>query len=120
MDVIIFIDSRHTILSPKRRSLAPFGPLPPSASKTPEETSLSLSTYCSPASALPTAPQALAMADAGVESNPLLQDFEFPFDDKHVCLGMHALLKKLESDLEELARMVEPSWPKLAVEEDCG
>ncbi|KAL3721844.1 hypothetical protein ACJRO7_034221 [Eucalyptus globulus] len=57
------------------------------------------------------------MAGANIESNPLLQDFEFPpydaIEAKHVRPGMHALLKKLESDLEELERTVEPSWPKL-------
>ncbi|KAL3721845.1 hypothetical protein ACJRO7_034222 [Eucalyptus globulus] len=57
------------------------------------------------------------MANNGVESNPLLQDFEFPPYDavkaKHVHPGIHALLKKLYSDLEELERTVEPSWPKL-------
>lgn len=57
------------------------------------------------------------MVDAPVESNPLLQDFEFPpfdvIEAKHVRPGILALLKKLESDLEELERTVEPSWPKL-------
>ncbi|XP_039157312.1 organellar oligopeptidase A, chloroplastic/mitochondrial-like [Eucalyptus grandis] len=57
------------------------------------------------------------MADAGVESNPLLQDFDFPpfsaVEAKHVRPGILALLKNLESDLEELERTVEPSWPKL-------
>ncbi|XP_010027985.2 probable cytosolic oligopeptidase A isoform X2 [Eucalyptus grandis] len=46
-----------------------------------------------------------------------MQDFEFPpydaIEAKHVRPGMYALLKKLESDLEELERTVEPSWPKL-------
>ncbi|KAF8016469.1 hypothetical protein BT93_H1861 [Corymbia citriodora subsp. variegata] len=50
-------------------------------------------------------------------SNPLLRDFEFPPFDvveaKHVRPGILALLKKLEGDLEELERTVEPSWPKL-------
>ncbi|KAF9678135.1 hypothetical protein SADUNF_Sadunf07G0003500 [Salix dunnii] len=57
------------------------------------------------------------MATAVDEPNPLLQDFEFPpFDvveDKHVRPGIRTLLKNLESDLEELERTVEPSWPKL-------
>ncbi|KAH8503852.1 hypothetical protein H0E87_014919 [Populus deltoides] len=57
------------------------------------------------------------MATVVDESNPLLQDFEFPpFDvveHKHVRPGIRALLKNLESDLEELERTVEPSWPKL-------
>ncbi|TKY69988.1 Organellar oligopeptidase A [Spatholobus suberectus] len=52
-----------------------------------------------------------------VEGNPLLQDFEFPpFDvvePKHVRPGVRALLAKLERDLEELERGVEPTWPKL-------
>ncbi|KAB1202004.1 Organellar oligopeptidase A, chloroplastic/mitochondrial [Morella rubra] len=49
--------------------------------------------------------------------NPLTQDFEFPpfdvVDAKHVRPGIRALLKKLEDDLVELERSVEPSWPKL-------
>ncbi|KAJ6732670.1 PROTEASE M3 THIMET OLIGOPEPTIDASE-RELATED [Salix koriyanagi] len=57
------------------------------------------------------------MATIVDEPNPLLQDFEFPpFDvveDKHVRPGIRALLKNLESDLEQLERTVEPSWPKL-------
>ncbi|XP_031281571.1 probable cytosolic oligopeptidase A [Pistacia vera] len=57
------------------------------------------------------------MADVSVEANPLLQDFEFPpFDAvkaEHVRPGIRALLKQLESDLEELEKTVEPSWPKL-------
>ncbi|RZB92980.1 probable cytosolic oligopeptidase A [Glycine soja] len=52
-----------------------------------------------------------------VEGNPLLQNFDFPpFDvvePKHVRPGIRALLGKLESELEELERNVEPSWPKL-------
>ncbi|GMI68734.1 thimet metalloendopeptidase 2 [Hibiscus trionum] len=52
-----------------------------------------------------------------IESNPLLQDFDFPPFDvveaKHVRPGIRALLKKLESDLDELEKTVEPSWPKL-------
>ncbi|KAL0450084.1 UNVERIFIED_CONTAM: Organellar oligopeptidase A, chloroplastic/mitochondrial [Sesamum latifolium] len=54
---------------------------------------------------------------ADVESNPLLKEFYFPpFDSieaKHVRPGIRALLKQLESDLEELERTVEPTWPKL-------
>ncbi|KAF9609655.1 hypothetical protein IFM89_017834 [Coptis chinensis] len=50
-------------------------------------------------------------------NNPLLQDFTFPpFDTveaKHVRPGIRALLKKLESDLVELEKTVEPTWPKL-------
>ncbi|WJX56478.1 oligopeptidase A [Trifolium repens] len=52
-----------------------------------------------------------------VEPNPLLEQFVFPpFDavePKHVRPGIRALLQKLERDLEELERNVEPSWPKL-------
>ncbi|GAB2283003.1 hypothetical protein Dimus_017535 [Dionaea muscipula] len=52
-----------------------------------------------------------------VNSNPLLQDFDFPpFDAvkaEHVRPAIRALLKKLESDLDELERNVEPTWPKL-------
>ncbi|KAF8012226.1 hypothetical protein BT93_I0378 [Corymbia citriodora subsp. variegata] len=73
-------------------------------------TSLSLSNTCPSASAPPIAPQALPVADACVENNPLLQNFEFPPFDveaKHVCPGILALLKKLESNLEELARIVD-------------
>ncbi|KAL8472742.1 hypothetical protein ACS0TY_029826 [Phlomoides rotata] len=55
------------------------------------------------------------MSDA--ESNPLLKDFDFPpfdlIEAKHVRPGIRALLKQLESDLEELERTVEPTWPKL-------
>ncbi|KAJ6327919.1 hypothetical protein OIU77_009739 [Salix suchowensis] len=51
------------------------------------------------------------------EANPLLQDFEFPpfnvVEASHVRPGIRALLKNLESDLEEFERTVEPSWPKL-------
>ncbi|XVF61468.1 hypothetical protein PTKIN_Ptkin08bG0131700 [Pterospermum kingtungense] len=58
-----------------------------------------------------------ASANESIESNPLLQDFDFPPFDvveaKHVRPGILALLKKLESDLDELEKTVEPSWPKL-------
>lgn len=58
-----------------------------------------------------------AAVDETLDSNPLLQEFEFPPFDvveaKHVRPGIRALLKKLESDLEELERTLEPSWPKL-------
>ncbi|KAH1082562.1 hypothetical protein J1N35_022323 [Gossypium stocksii] len=58
-----------------------------------------------------------ASVDDNIESNPLLQDFDFPPFDvveaKHVRPGIRALLKKLESDLDELEKTVEPSWPKL-------
>ncbi|CAI9766896.1 unnamed protein product [Fraxinus pennsylvanica] len=51
------------------------------------------------------------------ENNPLLKDFYFPpfdsIDAKHVRPGIRALLKKLECELEELERTVEPTWQKL-------
>ncbi|XP_023751895.1 probable cytosolic oligopeptidase A [Lactuca sativa] len=51
------------------------------------------------------------------DDNPLLKDFVFPpfdaIDASHVRPGMRALLKKLDSDLVELEKTVEPSWPKL-------
>ncbi|KAJ4840424.1 hypothetical protein Tsubulata_009264 [Turnera subulata] len=56
-------------------------------------------------------------AASAADSNPLLQDFDFPPFDvveaKHVRPGIRALLKNLEDDLEQLERTVEPSWPKL-------
>ncbi|GMH06492.1 hypothetical protein Nepgr_008332 [Nepenthes gracilis] len=52
-----------------------------------------------------------------VDDNPLLQDFDFPpFDavkPNHIRPGIRALLKKLENDMDELERTVEPTWPKL-------
>ncbi|KAL9998691.1 putative oligopeptidase A [Helianthus debilis subsp. tardiflorus] len=51
------------------------------------------------------------------DDNPLLKNFEFPpfdpIDASHVHPGMRALLKKLDSDLVELKKIVEPSWPKV-------
>ncbi|KAJ0656713.1 putative oligopeptidase A [Helianthus annuus] len=53
------------------------------------------------------------------DDNPLLKNFDFPpfdsIDAGHVRPGMRALLKKLkiDSDLVELEKTVEPSWPKL-------
>ncbi|KAI7754167.1 hypothetical protein M8C21_005113 [Ambrosia artemisiifolia] len=51
------------------------------------------------------------------DNNPLLQDFNFPpfdvIDASHVRPGMRALLNKLDDDLEELEKTVEPSWSKL-------
>ncbi|MFS8011783.1 putative oligopeptidase A [Helianthus anomalus] len=64
------------------------------------------------------------------DDNSLLNNFEFPpfdsIDASHVRPGMHALLKKLivnlcllicaylvDSDLVELEKTVEPSWPKV-------
>ncbi|KAF3950481.1 hypothetical protein CMV_023775 [Castanea mollissima] len=55
--------------------------------------------------------------EESIENNPLLQDFDFPPFDvveaKHVRPGIRALLKKLEDDLLELERTVDPSWPRL-------
>lgn len=52
-----------------------------------------------------------------VRSNPLTQDFQFPpFDAveaKHVKPAMMEILKKLEEDLNELEKNVEPTWNKL-------
>ncbi|XP_076896245.1 putative cytosolic oligopeptidase A [Bidens hawaiensis] len=52
-----------------------------------------------------------------IEANPLLQDFDFPpfdvIDASHVRPGMRALLSKLDNDLTELEKTVEPSWSKL-------
>ncbi|KAH7566791.1 hypothetical protein JRO89_XS08G0235600 [Xanthoceras sorbifolium] len=60
---------------------------------------------------------AAAVGDSSLETNPLLQDFEFPpfnlVEAKHVTPGIRALLEKLESELDELEKSVEPSWPKL-------
>lgn len=51
------------------------------------------------------------------QSNPLLSNFDFPpFDSvkpEHVRPGIRALLKQLESDLDELEKNVEPKWEKL-------
>lgn len=56
-------------------------------------------------------------ADQSLESNPLLSDFDFPPFDvveaKHVRPGIRELLRRLEGDLVELERTVEPTWPKL-------
>ncbi|GAB2232017.1 hypothetical protein Drorol1_Dr00011037 [Drosera rotundifolia] len=52
-----------------------------------------------------------------IATNPLLQDFDFPpFDAvtaEHVRPAIRALLKKSESELDELERSVEPTWSKL-------
>ncbi|KAL0918397.1 hypothetical protein M5K25_010403 [Dendrobium thyrsiflorum] len=60
------------------------------------------------------------MASSAVESfdsNPLLSDFDFPpfdvIEATHVQPGIRELLRRLEGDLVELERSVEPSWPKL-------
>ncbi|KAL0436977.1 UNVERIFIED_CONTAM: Organellar oligopeptidase A, chloroplastic/mitochondrial [Sesamum radiatum] len=51
--------------------------------------------------------------------NPLLQDFIFPpydvIEANHVCPALQSLLTKLENDLVELEKTVEPTWPKLVV-----
>ncbi|KAF3954589.1 hypothetical protein CMV_020088 [Castanea mollissima] len=55
--------------------------------------------------------------EESIENNPLLQDFDFPPFDvveaKHVRPGIRALSKKLEDDLLELERTMDPSWPRL-------
>ncbi|XP_020578060.1 organellar oligopeptidase A, chloroplastic/mitochondrial-like isoform X2 [Phalaenopsis equestris] len=55
--------------------------------------------------------------DDSLDSNPLLGDFDFPPFDiveaKHVQPGIRELLRRLEGDLVELERTVEPTWPKL-------
>ncbi|CAI9110563.1 OLC1v1010614C1 [Oldenlandia corymbosa var. corymbosa] len=57
------------------------------------------------------------MAADGSNDNPLLKDFDFPpfdaIEASHVRPGIRALLKRLEEELEELERTVEPTWPKL-------
>ncbi|XBH80726.1 hypothetical protein VPH35_106417 [Triticum aestivum] len=54
------------------------------------------------------------MADADSSSNPLLADFDFPPFDRvepaHVRTGIRALLARLEGELEELKKGVEPAW----------
>ncbi|EXC03912.1 Oligopeptidase A [Morus notabilis] len=81
--------------------------------------SSSLSFSCSSSSLSPPSMAAAAAVadDALFHSNPLLQDFDFPpFDAveaSHVRPGIRELLKKLEDDLVELERTVEPNWPKL-------
>ncbi|KAK9949303.1 hypothetical protein M0R45_004835 [Rubus argutus] len=87
----------------------------------PITTSPSFSRACSssPSSISATQMAASAAVDEALSANPLLQDFDFPPFDvvhaSHVRPGIRALLKKLESDLEELERTVEPTWPKLVV-----
>jgi oligopeptidase A len=55
--------------------------------------------------------------DGSLSDNPLLKDFDFPpydaVDASHVRPGIRALIKKFESELAELEKSVEPSWPKL-------
>ncbi|KAJ7953486.1 Oligopeptidase A [Quillaja saponaria] len=79
-------------------------------------TPLSLS-YSSFGSFVSASSMATTALDENIEANPLLQDFDFPpFDAveaKHVRPGIRTLLKKLEGNLAELERTVEPSWPKL-------
>ncbi|KAK2986698.1 hypothetical protein RJ640_010923 [Escallonia rubra] len=54
---------------------------------------------------------------AEIVDNPLLKGFVFPPFDAveagHVRPGVRGLLKELESELGELERQVEPTWPKL-------
>ncbi|KAL4644443.1 hypothetical protein ACB092_02G165700 [Castanea dentata] len=64
-----------------------------------------------------TLPSSSLPMEESIENNPLLQDFDFPpfnvVEAKHVRPGIRALLKKLEDDLLELERTVDPSWPRL-------
>ncbi|XP_061336893.1 probable cytosolic oligopeptidase A [Gastrolobium bilobum] len=82
-----------------------------------KSTSPSFACACACSSSLSAPSMAASAIDDLVEANPLLKDFEFPpFDvvePKHVRPGIRTLLKKLEGELEELERTVEPSWPKL-------
>ncbi|XP_057961566.1 probable cytosolic oligopeptidase A isoform X2 [Malania oleifera] len=70
---------------------------------------------CSSSSSV--ASMAAPTVDRPDEANPLLQDFDFPPFDAvradHVAPGIRTLLKRLGSELDELERTVEPSWPKL-------
>ncbi|XVE86900.1 hypothetical protein DITRI_Ditri18aG0072800 [Diplodiscus trichospermus] len=79
--------------------------------------SISSSSFSACSSLSPPTMASSASIDENIESNPLLQDFDFPPFDiveaKHVRPGIRALLKKLDSDLDELEKTVEPSWPKL-------
>ncbi|PKA48468.1 oligopeptidase A [Apostasia shenzhenica] len=56
-------------------------------------------------------------SDESLDLNPLLRDFEFPpFDvvePKHVRPGIRELLRRLEGNLVELERTLEPTWSKL-------
>ncbi|KAG0453176.1 hypothetical protein HPP92_025543 [Vanilla planifolia] len=58
-----------------------------------------------------------ASSEESIDSNPLLRDFDFPpfdvVDARHVRPGIHEVLRRLEGDLVELERTVEPTWPKL-------
>ncbi|PNT69733.1 hypothetical protein BRADI_3g60550v3 [Brachypodium distachyon] len=58
-----------------------------------------------------------ASAMAEQADNPLLADFDFPpfdrVDPSHVRPGIRALLSRLEGELEELEKGVEPAWGKL-------
>lgn len=64
-----------------------------------------------------TTSQPIAAVDADLDRNPLLKDFEFPpfdvIEPDHVRPGIRALLQRLEMELDELERTVEPTWPKL-------
>ncbi|KAI0510156.1 hypothetical protein KFK09_010756 [Dendrobium nobile] len=66
--------------------------------------------------AVPSSTMASSAAES-FDSNPLLSDFDFPPFDvveaKHVQPGIRELLRRLEGDLVELERSVEPTWPKL-------
>ncbi|KAI5015383.1 hypothetical protein ZWY2020_056773 [Hordeum vulgare] len=57
------------------------------------------------------------MADADNSNNPLLADFDFPPFDRvepsHVRPGIRALLARLEGELEEIEKGMEPAWERL-------
>ncbi|KAF6147355.1 hypothetical protein GIB67_003253 [Kingdonia uniflora] len=96
----------NPLFSPKQFSKFPTCPLP-------SLSSLSLSTT-PPLMATTAAFEGLSMEN---NNNPLLLDFDFPPFDvveaKHVRPGIRAILKQLESDLSQLEKTVEPTWPKL-------
>ncbi|XP_043711337.1 probable cytosolic oligopeptidase A isoform X3 [Telopea speciosissima] len=81
-----------------------------------KSTSLS-PTFCSSSVPSMVSEATSMVSEVTLEGNPLLRDFVFPPFDvveaKHVRPGIIALLKKLENDLVELEKTVEPTWPKL-------
>ncbi|KAK9134204.1 hypothetical protein Syun_013534 [Stephania yunnanensis] len=83
--------------------------------------SSSSSSRCSATTSMASSAEAPSPSMEEVRSgaNPLLREFDFPpFDAveaEHVRPGIRALLQQLESELVELERTVEPSWPKLVV-----
>ncbi|XP_044969828.1 organellar oligopeptidase A, chloroplastic/mitochondrial-like [Hordeum vulgare subsp. vulgare] len=63
------------------------------------------------------------MADADNSNNPLLADYDFPPFDRvepsHVRPGIRALLARLEGELEELEKGMEPAWERLVHPLEC-